>query len=141
MEAGPVDAPVVSLQDVLHHGVGLAEQVGRGRVLEVVVQAAGAGRDGLLPQAGDVPDPDGLIQTGGDHQVLAGVELGAHDVVVVAGQDRDAVARLPVPDADGLVVGRRQDPGVLVVEQGGADVVQVAQQGEDAPTLFVVPYL
>lgn len=41
-----------------------------------------------------------------------GVEGGAHDVVVVARQYRDAGARLPVPDADGLVVRRGDDPGV-----------------------------
>ena len=30
------------------------------------------------------------------------MELGAHDVVVVAGDDGHAVARLPVPDSDRL---------------------------------------
>ena len=46
--------------------------------------------------------PDGLIETGGDNEVLRGVELGAHDVMVVSGQDGHAVARLPVPDTHSL---------------------------------------
>ena len=69
------------------------------------------------------------------------MEHAAHDVVVVAGEDGDAVAALPVPDADGLVVGGREDPGVLVVEHGGPDVVEVAHQVEQAPLLLVVPHL
>jgi len=69
------------------------------------------------------------------------VELGAHHVVVVAGEHADAGAALPVPDADGLVVRRAQDPRVLVVEHRRPDVVQVPQQRENAPLLLVVPYL
>ena len=69
------------------------------------------------------------------------MERGAHHVVVVARQHRDAGAGLPVPDADGLVVGGTDDPGVLVVELDGADVVQVAQQREQAPPQLVVPDL
>ncbi len=30
---------------------------------------------------------DGLVKAGADNQVLSGLELGAHDVVVVAGED------------------------------------------------------
>ena len=58
-----------------------------------------------------------LVERGRDHQVLLRVEGGAHDVVVVAGQDMDALARLPVPNANGLVVRSRQNPRVPV--QGG----------------------
>ena len=40
MEVGPVDAPVVPLQHVLHHGVRLAEQVGGvGVSLDLVLEA------------------------------------------------------------------------------------------------------
>ena len=69
------------------------------------------------------------------------MEHAAHDVVVVSGEDGDAVAALPVPDADGLVVGGGEDPGVLVVEHRGPDVVQVAHQVEQATLLLVVPHL
>ena len=69
------------------------------------------------------------------------MELGAHDVVVVAGEHADALPTLPVPDPHRLVVGGGQDPGVLVVEHGRPDVVKMAQQGEDAPPLLVIPDL
>lgn len=69
------------------------------------------------------------------------MELRAHHVVVVSGQDTDARSRLPVPDADGLIIRRTQHPGILVVEHGGANVVQVTEQGEDAALLLVVPDL
>ncbi len=68
------------------------------------------------------------------------VESGAHHIVIVPGQHRDAGARLPVPDADGLVVGRVHDPWVLLVEGDRADVVQVAEQREEAPPQLVVPH-
>ena len=68
------------------------------------------------------------------------VELRAHDVVVVAGEDGDARALLPVPDADRLVVRRRHDPRVLHVELHGADVVEVAEQRKQAAPQLVVPY-
>ena len=69
------------------------------------------------------------------------MELGAHDVVVMAGEHADALPTLPVPDPHRLVVGGGQDPGVLVVEHGRPDVVKMAQQGEDAPPLLVIPDL
>ena len=93
----------------------------------------------LLPQSRDVPHPDCLVEAGADHQVLGGVELGAHDVVVVAGQHADALSALPVPDPHSLVITARQDPRILVMKHGGPDVVQMAQQGEDAASLLVVP--
>ena len=113
---------------MLHHGVGLAEQVrGVGVLLYLVLQswtgkqcsvlctamsvlfsaptsASGPRGHGLLPEAGDVPDPDGLVEAGGDDHVLAGVELGAHHVVVVPRQHADALPGLPVPDPNCLVV-------------------------------------
>ena len=67
------------------------------------------------------------------------MELGAHDVVVVASQDADAVSRLPVPDADGLIVRGADNPRILVVEKRGAYVVQMAEEREQALALLVVP--
>ena len=69
------------------------------------------------------------------------MELGAHHIVVVACQDRDAAPALPVPDADGLVVRGGEDPWVLMVKHRGADVIQVAEQVEEATLLLVVPHL
>ena len=84
--------------------------------------------------------PDGLVKAGADHKVLGGVELGAHDVVVVAGQDADALSALPVPDPHGLIVRGGQDPWILVMEHSGPDVVKMTQQGEDAASLLVIPH-
>lgn len=69
------------------------------------------------------------------------MELRAHHIVVVSGQDADARSRLPVPDADGLIIGCTQHPGILVVKHGRANVVQVTEQREDAALLLVVPDL
>lgn len=69
------------------------------------------------------------------------MELGTHNVVVVASEDANAGAALPVPDADGLVVRGAQDPWILVVEECCADVIQVPQQSEDAAFLLVIPHL
>ena len=68
------------------------------------------------------------------------MKLCAHDVVIVSGNDANAVARLPVPDANGLVIGAAQNPRILVMEKGGANVVQMAEQREEAPALLVVPH-
>ena len=64
----------------------------------------------LSSLTGYVPDPDRLIEGGRDHQVLGGMEAGAHDVVVVPRQDTDTAAALPVPHTDRLKVkaGGRQ---------------------------------
>jgi hypothetical protein len=50
----------------------------------------------------NVPDSNRLIERGRNDEVLGRVELGAHDVVVVAGDHGHAVAGLPVPDANSL---------------------------------------
>ena len=84
--------------------------------------------------------PDGLVKTGADHKVLCGVELGAHGVVVVAGEDADALSALPVPDPHGLIIRGGQDPWILVMEHCRPDVVKMTQQGEDAASLLVIPH-
>lgn len=66
--------------------------------------------------------------------------LRTHDVVIVAGEDRDTGPRLPVPNPNSLVVRRGEDPRVGVVEEDGAHVVQVAVEGEQAATRLVVPH-
>ena len=87
MERGPVDSPVVSLEDVLHYGIRLSEQLGRSRAPELVGDSRTAGSDVFLPQAGNVPDSDGLIEGRGHDEVLREMELAAHHVVAVSGQD------------------------------------------------------
>lgn len=73
----------------------------------------------------DIPDADSLIQRSGHDDVLRGVELGTHYVMIMPGQYADTSATLPVPDPYGLVVRRAEDPGILLMEHRGPDVVQV----------------
>ena len=68
------------------------------------------------------------------------MKVGAHDVVIVAGEHGDAGARLPIPNANGLVVAGTQDPRILVVKLHGADVVEMAEQCEQTAPLLVVPH-
>eukprot|EP00162_Nutomonas_longa_P014261 comp21894_c0_seq1/m.49668 comp21894_c0_seq1/g.49668 ORF comp21894_c0_seq1/g.49668 comp21894_c0_seq1/m.49668 type:complete len:1021 (+) comp21894_c0_seq1:778-3840(+) len=140
VERCPVDAAVVALEHVLDDGVRGAKDV---RVHVAHGRRAGGSADGngLLAQAREIPDTHGLVERCADQQVLLGVELCAHHIVVVAREHRDADAALPVGDANGLVVGRGDDPGVLVVELDRADVVQMAQQGEQTLAVLVVPHL
>lgn len=43
-------------------------------------------------QTREVPHANGLIQGGRDNQVLGGVELGAHYVMAVTGEDAEMYA-------------------------------------------------
>ena len=140
MKRGPIDSTIVSLQDKLHHDIRLPEQLRLARRPHAV-HPAGARGDILLAQPGNVPHANRLIEGRGDDQVLRQMELRAHDVVIVAGEDVDAVAGLPVPDAHRLVVRAADDPRVFVVEKGGADVVEMAEQCENAAPEFVIPNL
>lgn len=88
----------------------------------------------FLSQAREVPHPDGLIQGTRHDQVLRRMELGAHDVVVVACQTANLGTVLPVPDSDGLVIRRGKNPREVVVEEHGSDEVQVSGQSEEALT-------
>lgn len=53
------------------------------------------------------------------------MELRTHDVVIVTGQNRYAIPRLPVPYTDGLIVGRTKDPGTFMVKGDSSDIVDV----------------
>lgn len=52
----------------------------------------------------NIPDSDAGVERGGDDKILRRMETGAHDVMVVSGQDGHTLAGLPVPEADCLVV-------------------------------------
>ena len=69
-------------------------------------ERVGAAAAKRLPRTGRVPHAHSLVQAGGHNELLLGVELRAHDVVVVPREHGHAGAGLPVPQADGLVVGR-----------------------------------
>lgn len=43
----------------------------------------------LLAQAGDIPDTNRLVERGGGDEILGGVELSTHNIVVVAGHGTD----------------------------------------------------
>lgn len=125
------------------------------RVDLVSLRAEGRRLQDVEERTRNVPHAHGLIHRSRNDVVLLGVELSApaaprtrvssgppcysparqacsHDVVVVAGENGNALARLPVPDPDRLVVGSGEDPGVLVVEVDGADVVEVTVEGKKA---------
>ena len=83
-----------------------------------------------------IPNANSLVEGGGNDEVLLGMELGAHDVVVVARHGAEQGAVLPVPYPNRLVVTSTDNPRKLVVEEDGADVVQVAVEcKEAAPSL------
>jgi hypothetical protein len=69
---------------------------------------SGSGSATLLSGHNTVPVPDGLIEAGRDDEILGGMELGAHHVVVVARQHGQAVPGLPVPDPDSLRIEIQQ---------------------------------
>lgn len=86
----------------------------------------------FFDQARNVPDSHRLVQGCRHNQVLFWMELGTHDVVVMAGQTGDFLSVLPIPDSDCLVVRGGNDPWQFVVEEHRSDIVQVSCQGEHA---------
>lgn len=89
----------------------------------------------------DVPNANRLIQRSRNDLILTRMEHGAHHVMIVTSQHRNASARLPVPDANCLIVGRRQNPRILMMEVCDANVVQMTKQCEHAAAFLVVPEL
>jgi hypothetical protein len=143
VEGDPVDTTVVTLEHKLNHGVSVTEHVGLllVRARDLILKGHGCRSRVLLAQARNVPDANGLIKRGRDDQVILGMELGAHDVVVVTGHCANERTVLPIPYANGLVIGTRDDPWELVVEEDGADVVQMAVESEQATARLVGPDL
>ena len=94
----------------------------------------------LLSQARYVPDPDGLIERGGDDQIILGMELSAHCVVIMSSHCANQGAVLPVPNPYRLIIGTRKDPWQLVVEEDRANIVQMAVEREQTPPTLVGPY-
>ena len=105
MERSPVDATIVTFENVLDHGICVAEQVGLTTgACDLLFDAHRLSGSVLLAQAANVPYANGLVHGSRDDEVLLGVELSAHDVVVVTGKDGDACSALPVPDTNSLVI-------------------------------------
>lgn len=91
VERHPVDTTVMTFQHKLDNRIGVTEHV---RLVWIgashLILKRNRGRGGvLLPQAGDVPDADGLVQGGGGNEVFGGMELSTHHIVVVAGHSTD----------------------------------------------------
>ena len=135
VEARPVDAAVVALEHVLHRRVVPSEQVlhlhvrqslpqlrrhrrarrprrRRRRLGRAIHREALLGGDrvwqGLLAEARNVPDADGLVEGGGENEVVLRVELRAHHVVVVPRQHlRSAAAERGVSAAVAGVSGQK----------------------------------
>ena len=132
MEASPIDAPVMVLDDEPTNGIRSAKKVHR----RPTVPCSGVV---LLSQPFDVPDSNCLIQRGREEYVLTWVKLCTHHVVIVSGEDGNAVAVLPIPNTDGLIVGRRKQPGAFMMELHRTDVIQMSQKGELHLTCTVGP--
>ena len=69
------------------------------------------------------------------------MEMGTHDIMVVACEHCNTTSGLPIPDADRLIIGGTQDPRIFIMKLHRSDVIQMAQQGEDTPPQLVVPDL
>ena len=81
---------------------------------------------------------DGLIEGSGNEEIFLGMELCTHDVVVMAGEDADALARLPVPNANRLVIAGRKNPRLLVMKLTGANVIEMSRKREQTLAQLVI---
>lgn len=136
MEGNPIYAPVMALQDKFDDSICVAEHIGLVLVsaVNLLLEGHGCWRRVLLPETGYVPYAYRLIEGCGDDQVLGGVEVCTHDIVVVAGHGANQRSVLPVPYPDGLIVGTGDDPWELVVEEDGSNVVQVPIKCKQLPS-------
>lgn len=112
MKADPVYAAVMSFKNILDNGIRIPKQVAllltanaaRTNAPVDLVLITGSTWSGMfLPKARNIPDSDSLIQRGRYDEILFGMELSTHDIVVVTRKDRYAFSRLPVPYTDGLL--------------------------------------
>ena len=98
VEGGPVHTAIVSLQNVLDHHIVCAKEFrldvegssaipSRGRSEVFHHDGLGAAHL-LLPEAGGVPNPHGLIERGTDNQILTGMEGCTHDAAETPDQTR-----------------------------------------------------
>ena len=135
VEGCPIHATGVALEDMLDRNIGSPEHV-------LIVLSRNLLRNGhiLLAKTREIPDAHALVERRGQNEVVFRVELGAHDIVIVARQHGNALTRLPVPNANRLVVGRGQDPRIFVVELNSANVIEVTKQVEQASSQCVVPH-
>ena len=95
----------------------------------------------LLPEHREIPDPDSRIQRGRNNEILLMVELRAHDVVRVAGDNVHTSPALVIPNPHGLVIAGGDNPRQLMMEEGRPDIVDVSFQRKQASLLLVVPHL
>lgn len=89
----------------------------------------------------NVPHSHSLIERGGHNDIISGMELGTHYIVVMSSKYTDACTALPVPDTDCLVIWRTQDPWIFMMKHCSANVIQMTEQRKDASSLFVIPHL
>lgn len=89
----------------------------------------------------NVPHSHSLIKRGGHHNIITGMKLGTHYIVVMSSKYTDACTALPVPDADCLVIWCTQNPWIFMMKHCSADVIQMTKQCEDASSLFIIPHL
>ena len=82
MESDPVDPAIVAFENKLDHSIRISKHIGLVLVGSghLILEAHGCRGRMLCPQTRDVPNADGLIEGGGNDEVVPRVELGAPDV-------------------------------------------------------------
>lgn len=133
MERSPVDASIVTLQNILNHDIDTSKK------FSVESSQVVRRRSRFLLESTGVPNTDSLIKGGRHNKVLFGMEGRAHDVVIVARQDGDTSAGLPVPYAHRLIITGAHNPRVLVMELNSANVIEVSEKSKNTPVLLIVP--
>ena len=160
MKGSPIDAPIVSLQNILDDDIIRAKKFRLHRqstgllLLHLCIASHGFGIVStgaataiasllFFAQSGRVPHPHGLIERRRNDQIFTGMKGGAHDVVIVTRQHAQATAAGKVPQAQRLIVRRTQDPRKLCgvgMKLHRANVIQMSQQSKQAAAEFVVPH-
>lgn len=81
----------MTLQHKLDNSIRVAKHIGLIGVCSchLVFECDGSRGGVLLSQARDIPDADGLVEGSGGDEVLGGVELSAHNIMIVSGHSAD----------------------------------------------------
>mmetsp|Transcript_7017 Transcript_7017/g.15969 ORF Transcript_7017/g.15969 Transcript_7017/m.15969 type:complete len:205 (+) Transcript_7017:3226-3840(+) len=164
MEGCPVDAAIVSLQDIFHHDIIGAKQLSlyiqsscRSRRLppttvailsihhsgESPIRSSGSPQL-LFAQSSGVPHTHSLIQTGTNNKILRWMKGCTHDIMVVTRQHAQTTPLVKIPQSQRLIITRRQNPWKLRsigMELHSSDVIQMTQQCKEASSKFIIPNL
>lgn len=93
VEGNPVDPPIMTLENKFHHRICVSKHIGLAGIGagHLVFEGDRSWRRVLLSEPGNIPDADRLIQGGRNNQIVFGVELCTHHIVIVTGHGADWV--------------------------------------------------